>query len=143
MRSCARERVVSILFIVFWIGRGRNQFALHRRTRGQRLMMSYFRYANRLVLSSYKTNTQPAQLGKKKITLFLFSPKYISPKDPLPIFRPTRYLFPMRSSMPLEVILLLYFFVCAFTGKAREESNGESGRTKRIKSVELFAFPRI
>lgn len=66
VRSCARERVVSILFIAFWIGRGRNQFALHRRTRGQRLMMSYFRYANRLVLSSYKTNTQPAQLGKKK-----------------------------------------------------------------------------
>ena len=80
---------------------------------------------------STKTNkTHKLCLEKKKISFFLFSPKYISPKDPLPIFRPTRYLFPMRSSMPLEVILLLYFFVCAFVVKARVESNGERERER-------------
>ena len=79
---------------------------------------------------STKTNKTPSCLGKKKLFLFLFSPKYISPKDPLPIFRPTRYLFPMRSSMPLEVILLLYFFVCAFVVKARVESDEERERER-------------
>ena len=81
---------------------------------------------------STKTNKTPSCcLGKKEILfLFLFSPKYISPKDPLPIFRPTRYLFPMRSSMPLEVILLLYFFVCAFVVKARVESDEERERER-------------
>ena len=90
---------------------------------------------------STKTNkTHKLCLGKKKnLFLFLFSPKYISPKDPLPIFRPTRYLFPMRSSMPLEVILLLYFFVCAFVVKARVESDEERER-ERIKKASNFFF---
>ena len=81
---------------------------------------------------STKTNKTHKLCGweKKKISFFLFSPKYISPKDPLPIFRPTRYLFPMRSSMPLEVILLLYFFVCAFVVKARVESDEERERER-------------
>ena len=99
--------------------------------------MRYFRYANRLPLPlevSTKTNTHEP-LGKKKKSLSLFSPKYISPKDPLPIFRPTRYLFPMRSSMPLEVILLLYFFVCAFVVKARVESNGEREGTDQKRRI--------
>ena len=77
-----------------------------------------------------KTHTSECAWEKKKISFFLFSPKYISPKDPLPIFRPTRYLFPMRSSMPLEVILLLYFFVCAFVVKARVESDEERERER-------------
>ena len=108
--------------------------------------MRYFRYANRLPLPlevSTKTNTHERVLGEKKKSLSLFSPKYISPKDPLPIFRPTRYLFPMRSSMPLEVILLLYFFVCAFVVKARVESNGERERERereRIKKASNFFF---
>ena len=93
---------------------------------------------------STKTNkTQPSCLlgEKKNLFLFLFSPKYISPKDPLPIFRPTRYLFPMRSSMPLEVILLLYFFVCAFVVKARVESDEEREREReRIKKASNFFF---
>ena len=95
---------------------------------------------------STKTNKTPSCcLEKKKnlIFLFLFSPKYISPKDPLPIFRPTRYLFPMRSSMPLEVILLLYFFVCAFVVKARVESDEERERERereRIKKAPNFFF---
>ena len=81
-------------------------------------MMRYFRHANRLPTTRACCRQKPtppqACLGKKKsISSFSlsFSPKYISPKDPLPIFRPTRYLFPMRSSMPLEVILLLYFLM--------------------------------
>jgi hypothetical protein len=36
----------------------------------------------------------------------------------------------MRSSMPLEVILLLYFFVCAFVVKARVESDEERERER-------------
>jgi hypothetical protein len=81
-------------------------------------------------------------LGKKKknLFLFLFSPKYISPKDPLPIFRPTRYLFPMRSSMPLEVILLLYFLCVRFCCvKARVESDEERERERTDQEgVEFF-----
>ena len=91
-----------------------------------------------------KTHTSECAWEKKKnLFLFLFSPKYISPKDPLPIFRPTRYLFPMRSSMPLEVILLLYFFVCAFVVKARVESDEERERERereRIKTASNFFF---
>ena len=45
----------------------------------------------------------------------------------------------MRSSMPLEVILLLYFFVCAFVVKARVESDGERER-ERIKKASNFFF---
>ena len=86
-------------------------------------------------------HTQQHSLGtKKKLVLFLFSPKYISPKDPLPIFRPTRYLFPMRSSMPLEVILLLYFFVCAFVVKARVESDEERERERERTDQEGVEF---
>lgn len=32
------------------------------------------------------------------------SPKYISPKDPLPILRPSRYLFPTRNSILVELM---------------------------------------
>jgi hypothetical protein len=86
-------------------------------------------------------HTQQHSLGtKKKLVLFLFSPKYISPKDPLPIFRPTRYLFPMRSSMPLEVILLLYFLCVRFCCvKARVESDEERERERTDQEgVEFF-----
>ena len=85
-------------------------------------------------------NTQAVLGKKKKISFFLFSPKYISPKDPLPIFRPTRYLFPMRSSMPLEVILLLYFFCVRFCCvKARVESDEERERERTDQEgVEFF-----
>ena len=86
-------------------------------------------------------NTQALAWEKKKnLFLFLFSPKYISPKDPLPIFRPTRYLFPMRSSMPLEVILLLYFFCVRFCCvKARVESDEERERERTDQEgVEFF-----
>jgi hypothetical protein len=41
----------------------------------------------------------------------------------------------MRSSMPLEVILLLYFFVCAFVVKARVESNGEREGTDQKRRI--------
>ena len=82
------------------------------------MMMRYFRHAKRLPTTrrgvDKNQHTQAKAWGKKiSISSFSlsFSPKYISPKDPLPIFRPTRYLFPMRSSMPLEVILLLYFLM--------------------------------
>ena len=149
MRSCARESVVSVLFIVFWIGRGRNQFASSVVVHAlQRMMMSYFRYANRLPTTRGVDKNQHTQLLEKKKTLFLFSPKYISPKDPLPIFRPTRYLFPMRSSMPLEVILLLYFLM-RFCDK-RElvkrvwkvmEREREREKTKRIKRRIFLLFP--
>lgn len=47
----------------------------------------------------------------------------------------------MRSSMPLEVILLLYFFVCAFVVKARVESDEEREREReRIKKASNFFF---
>lgn len=32
------------------------------------------------------------------------SPKYISPKDPLPILRPSLYLFPTRNSILFELM---------------------------------------
>lgn len=32
------------------------------------------------------------------------SPKYISPKDPLPILRPSLYLFPTRNSILVELM---------------------------------------
>jgi hypothetical protein len=45
----------------------------------------------------------------------------------------------MRSSMPLEVILLLYFFVCAFVVKARVESDEERERERTDQEgVEFF-----
>ena len=45
--------------------------------------------------------------------------------------------------MPLEVILLLYFFVCAFVVKARVESDEERERERereRIKKASNFFF---
>jgi hypothetical protein len=45
----------------------------------------------------------------------------------------------MRSSMPLEVILLLYFFVCAFVVKARVESDEERERENGSRRRRIFS----
>ena len=140
VRSCAKERVVSILFIIFWIGRGRNQFASSVVVRvGKGWWCVSFRYANRLPLPlevSTKTNTHEP-LGKKKKKLFLYSHLNIYP-------RKTRFLSFARHGTCSRCAarcrwksFYSFIFLCALLLWKRVWKVMERER-ERIKSVEFF-----